>query len=112
MKYQRPVTGGFIKWLIIIIILVLILSYFGFDLKGLIEKEQTQENFKAVFAFFGKLWNDYLKRPVVYVWDEIIIGFVWEDILKPLIFDDAEIDLEAPESPEIGLFGGNWASVS
>ena len=54
-----------------------------------------------------------LKRgKMQYVWDEVIIGFVWEDILYPLIFDDAEIDLEGPETPQIEAFRGYSAFLS
>lgn len=109
---RKLASSGFIKWIILIIIAILVLSYFGFDLKGLLEDEQTQGNTKAVFVFLGKIWTNYLKAPVVYVWDEIIIGFVWEDILYPLIFEDREVLPEAPESPEIGLFKVDWAQVS
>jgi len=72
--------GGLIQWIILIIILILILSYFGFDLRSLINDGQTQDNFSVVGEWLSKIWNDYLKTPALFIWDELIIPFVWEPI--------------------------------
>ncbi len=70
-RYQQG--GWILKWVIIIIGIILILSYFGFSLEDLFKSDATQGNFGFIGRFFNSLWLDYLKP----FWD-MIVG-----IMKP-----------------------------
>lgn len=85
MKKHTNTQRGFLELIALVVIAVLVISYFGFDLAGLLKDSQTRENIAAVFEFIGDLWNDYLKTPAQYVWEEMIIGFIWEDVIKSFI---------------------------
>jgi len=80
MKYfsKKQMNGGLIKLVILIVIVILALSYFGFDLKTFIESDQTQGNLKYVWGFVVNVWQNYLKGPLTYLWDEIFIKLIWE----------------------------------
>ena len=64
--------------MVIIIIAVIVLSYFNFDLRGLIESPQAQENFAYVWGWVVYIWNEYLSSSVLYFWNEIFLNVIWE----------------------------------
>lgn len=75
-------TKGFIKDIIIIVIAVLLLNYFGFDVKEWLDKPEVKEQIFAVWDFIKNIWINYVKGPADYLWNTIIIGVVWEFILN------------------------------
>jgi len=66
---------GFIKWIIIIVIALIILSYYGFDVREAIESPTTQKNFNYVQQIVWNVWNNYLKDAVIFVWGIIVKAF-------------------------------------
>ena len=69
---------GLIKMIILIVIALIVLGYFGFDIKGIMSSSTVQGNLSYVWDFVKTFWNNYLAAPVVYVWDNLIIGVVWK----------------------------------
>ncbi len=63
--------GGFIRMAFIVIIIILILSYVGIDLKSFIESDKTQSNLSYVWG--GVLW----------MWDTVI-NPVWSRYIYPV----------------------------
>ena len=77
MKAKNIKTNrGFIKWIIIIVIALIILGYFGFDVRRAIESPTTQSNFNYVQKIVWDVWNTYLKGIVMYLWNEVIIKLI------------------------------------
>ncbi|MEK7652354.1 MAG: hypothetical protein AAB334_00150 [Patescibacteria group bacterium] len=75
---KKQTSGGLVKLVILIVIAILVLSYLGFDLKTSIESDQTQGNLKYVWGFAIDVWQNYLKGPILYLWNEIFIKLIWE----------------------------------
>ena len=52
--------NGFINLILLIIVAILVLSYYGFDLRGLVTSPQTQKNFQyikdVVSGLIAKIW--------------------------------------------------------
>lgn len=71
--------GGFIKLLVTLIIALIILSYFGFDLKKIVEAPLTQQNLNYFYDILKNIWN-YIYDGAVYVWNEIIINIFWNNL--------------------------------
>jgi hypothetical protein len=71
MKKSR----AFIGIIVLIIIAILLLSYFGFDLKKIFTSEAVKNNFSYVWGIIKNIWSDYLARP----WN-----FIWDNAFKPL----------------------------
>jgi len=94
MKISSP-KQGLIKTLIIILIAILVLSYFGFDIKKTVESEMTQKNIGYVKALTITLWNTYLKNPATKAYD-FYIEYFWTPALRNLtnLRDGKKIDLE------------------
>jgi hypothetical protein len=67
---------GFIKWIILIVIALIILGYYGFDVRRAIEAETTQNNL------------NWFKETCLWIWDHILripAMFLWEHVILPLI---------------------------
>lgn len=73
--------GGFIKWIIIIVVALIILGYYGFDIRKAIEAPTTQNNLTYVQQIVANIWNHYLKAPVTYIWNEFFIHFIWNPLM-------------------------------
>jgi hypothetical protein len=68
---------GLIKTIIVIVIALVILGYFGFNVGDIINSPTVQANLHSTWDFIVKVWNNYLSAPVVYVWDHFIVGLIW-----------------------------------
>jgi len=75
---------GLIQWLVIVLIAVLVLSYFGFDLRAIIESEGTQGNLGYLWGLGVTVWNEYLSRPILYFWHNIFIDLLWNSFIDNL----------------------------
>ncbi|MEA2112862.1 MAG: hypothetical protein U9P50_02730 [Patescibacteria group bacterium] len=73
---------GLIKWILIIIIAIIVLSYFGFDLRSIIESDQTQGNLGYVWGGVVMVWDTYLSQPILYFWHNIFIDLIWDAFVE------------------------------
>ncbi|MCK5022152.1 MAG: hypothetical protein KAR54_02800 [Candidatus Pacebacteria bacterium] len=73
---------GLISWIIIIVIAVIVLSYLGFDLRAIIEGEDTQSNLAYLWSLVLSVWNNYLATPVLYLWNDIFIDLLWNTFVE------------------------------
>jgi hypothetical protein len=78
INYRR----GFIKTIIVIIIALIILGWFGFDVESIIKSDKVQKNLNYVWDIVVRLWDNYLAGPVIFVWDKIVVGMLWESLQK------------------------------
>lgn len=77
-KISQSKAGlSLIKMLIIIAIGIVILSYIGFDIKRVIESDQNKQNFGYVKAVVVTIWERYLERPAVYIFNDIFLELIW-----------------------------------
>lgn len=60
--------NGFIKLILLIIIILAVLSYFGIKISSVIENDVFQENFNFVWNWCKNIWNNYLIVPASYLW--------------------------------------------
>ena len=82
-RYSSRNTG-LIRTIILVVIALLILSYFGFNLRELADSDATQDNFGYVKTFVLNVWNNYLKRPALYLWNDIFLDLIWEPAIENL----------------------------
>ncbi len=66
---------GFVKLIILIVVILLVLGYLGFNLRDIINSQTFQENWDFIKEIAVKLWNSVLRAPVL---------FIWNFALKPL----------------------------
>lgn len=63
-------------------VLILVLSYFKINIKSVVESPEAQENINYVGGGTRNLWNDYLKKPVSYLWNDIFIDIFWKSFVN------------------------------
>lgn len=92
-NYYKNKNRGFIKAIIIVVIAIIILSYF-MDFKSLFESKRLQDNYQYLKTLILSLWGNYISSWAHYLWDKIIIQFLYEDIFLQFIWP--KIRLKAP----------------
>jgi len=80
--YYYQNNAGFIKLIFLIIIIIIILGYFNIDLRGVIEKTQTQENFAYVWQGVISAWNDYILPSAIYLKDLYCSSFIGKPVCE------------------------------
>jgi Flp pilus assembly pilin Flp len=60
---------GLIGTIIVIIIALVVLGYFGFNIKDIFNSPTVQANLNSAWNFVVMVWNNYLSGPVLYVWN-------------------------------------------
>ena len=73
-----------IRWIILLIVVLLVLSYFGFSLRNLIDQPVTQDNFSYVTTNSVSIWDQYLKQPATYSWNNIFVDLIWDPAIHNL----------------------------
>jgi len=82
-KFNKKEQGiSIIGILFLGFIIILILSYFKISIKSVVESPEAQDNLHYVGGNTRNLWNDYLKEPVSYFWNDIFIGIFWESFIN------------------------------
>lgn len=81
---MKKISGqkGIVRTIIMIVIALLILSYFGFNLRSIANSPTSKSNFGYVKEVIVNIWTKYLKGPVVYLWKEIFLDLIWNPALN------------------------------
>lgn len=77
MHLPNKKENGFIKMIVIFIILVATLSYFNINVSGFVESKPVQ----AVWSFTKTVYQKIVKPLLVYVWDNILHDFIYENVV-------------------------------
>ena len=67
---------GFLRLIILIIILILVVSYFGVSIRQVVQSPTTQDNVSYVWTGVVNVWDDYLQVPATAVWN-FFVTYVW-----------------------------------
>lgn len=62
---------GFLKLIILIVLALVVLGFFGYNFKDIIESPTVKENLQYVWGLAVKLWNNFLAEPANWLWDKI-----------------------------------------
>lgn len=86
-----------IKYIVLGLIIILALSYFGYDLQSIVESPAAQKNLDYTWGGIAYVWNTYLAGPVKYFWNNIFINLLWNSFLHNLgkVNSGAPTELEA-----------------
>ena len=79
MKSNR----GLIKLLILILIALIVLGYYGFSLRSAVQNPTTQDNVSYIWNGIMTVWNDYLKAPALFLWN-IFVNDIWNPAINNL----------------------------
>ena len=84
IKKRNDNRGGLVRLVIYIVIVLLIISYFGLNIRAIVNSPAGQENFTYVQELMINVWNGYLKKPVLYLWNDIFLKLIWEPAIENL----------------------------
>jgi len=79
---MRNEKKGFVKLIIIIVIALIVLGYFGFNIKSIVQSQSVSGNLNYVWGLVVTLWNKFLVMPVTFVWEKIIVGIIWNGLVN------------------------------
>lgn len=65
---------------ILIVIALIVLGYFGFNVKEIIEGKNVQGNLQYVWNLAATVWNRFLIGPATFVWDKLVLDLFWENL--------------------------------
>jgi len=83
MKKNKNQKGiSLIGILILGFILILVLSYFKISIKSVVESPEAQENIQYVSGTSKNLWDEYLKEPVTYLWEDVFKDIFWASFIN------------------------------
>lgn len=80
--------GGLIKAIVIVVIILLILAYFGLNLRNIVGSSTFQDNWNFLWNGILTLWNMYLKSPAMYLWN-IFVMYIWDPAIQNLMHNKA-----------------------
>ena len=78
---------GFIGFIAIFIILILIASAFKVNLRGYLDaspEEALDSNVVLVIQMVKVVWTDYIKGPILFIWNNYVLPFLRGDFLQGL----------------------------
>ncbi len=94
---------GLTRFVFLVVVAVLILSYLGFDLKTFIESDQTQGNLKYVWNLFLGLWNGFI-APIWTRYIQPILSYFWGFVGPTLEnFGDGSLDPSQIITPAVDI---------
>lgn len=64
--------GGFLKLIILIVIALIVLGYFGFDMETILHKPPVERNLLFAKEKALIVWDRALKPPIMFAWNKII----------------------------------------
>ena len=97
MNTQR----GFIKTIVIVVVLIIILGYLGFNLRDIMESEDVQNNLTYVWEAIVYAWDTWLKEPAIWFWENIWIPYIWEPFVNVMESIKDKPPSEQLEPPQI-----------
>lgn len=79
MDHQGGQTG-FIKLIILLVAVLIILGYFGFNLENIVNSPAVSANLHYVWNLAVSFWDRFLLVPALFVWNKIIVGVLWNSL--------------------------------
>ena len=101
---------GLIGFIILLIIAIIVLGYFGISLRTIFGGGTTRDNLVFAWQTVKSTWNQYLSVPAQYLWN-IFYNLLWRSFVenaerirqgKPpaLLENQPQLDTSAPAPPQ------------
>ena len=65
-------NGGLVKQVLIFLVILLVLAYFGLNLRNIVNSPTFQDNWAFIKSAAVWLWDNALKYPVTFAWNIVI----------------------------------------
>lgn len=72
IPFKKTNRGGLIRTVILFGIVLILLAYFGLNLRGIVASQTFQDNWQFVSGLAIDIWTKYLSVAVKFFWDRVI----------------------------------------
>lgn len=79
IQQRQRRSEGFIKAIIIIVIALVVLGFFGYNLENIVNSPDVKGNLAYFWGLLVKLWH-LLLTPLSWVWENIVVKLVWNNL--------------------------------
>ena len=69
-----------LRTIIVLILILAVVSYFGFNLKDFINNPTVRSNFAYVWDFVKDIWDKYLKNVAMIFWNSVFVDTITKGI--------------------------------
>jgi membrane-bound metal-dependent hydrolase YbcI (DUF457 family) len=69
--------GGFIKTIVIFILVIATLAYFNISISSIVESKPVQ----AVWSFTQTVWINFVAPAAEYIWNNVLHDFIYENVV-------------------------------
>jgi hypothetical protein len=73
IKHNTHNRGGLVRMVIFIIIILIVLAYFGLNLRSIVASPTFQDNWSYVTGLAVDIWNKYLSGILSYLWTHLVL---------------------------------------
>lgn len=84
MKKNTNNRGGLLRTVIIVVTVLIVLGYFGFNLRNIIASPTVRDNLVYAKELTVTGWNNYLKGPATYLWNQFFYPYIWTPFFETL----------------------------
>ena len=70
--FKNTNRGGLVRTAILIGIVLILLAYFGLNLRGIVASQTFQDNWQFVSGLAIDIWTKYLSVAIMFFWDRVI----------------------------------------
>lgn len=90
---------GLIKFIFIVIVIIVVLGYFGLNLREIMATPAVQNNLSYIWQVIVDAWNGWLKEPAGWFWDNVWVPYIWEPFVRVMdtVKDANAKPIETPE---------------
>lgn len=71
MSVLQGGSRGFVKTILLIVVGLIVLGFFGYNLKEIIDSPTVNENLTYVWGLVANTWNTFIAEPAVWRWNKI-----------------------------------------
>ena len=70
-----PAQKGFVKLVLLIVIALVVLGFFGYNLRDIVNSPTVHDNLAYVWDLVVKFWDTFLATPFHWFWDKFQMVF-------------------------------------
>jgi hypothetical protein len=63
--------SGFIKTVLIIVVALVVLGFFGYNLRDIVDSPDVRDNLSYLWEIIVKIWNNFIIGPAIWIWDKV-----------------------------------------
>lgn len=79
---MRNRHGGFVKLVVVLVIVLIVLGYFGFNVREIVNSPTVKGNLNYVWDLAVTVWEKVLVGPVMFIWNKVIVGMFWNNFVN------------------------------